>query len=863
MKASSSNNVQWPLARSIQQLNRYLLRTSALGVMALAPLAQPVLAQEEFNAIEEIEVTGIRGALREALETKRDASSVIDSVSAEDIGKFPDKNIGDALQRMPGVTVERSYGEVSGVTVRGTAPEHSLVMLNGQNVASTGWFDLAGVDRSFNFELLSAEQISGMDLYKSTEAHLNEGAIGGTVNLHTRKPLELDAWTIYGSVEAAKNSLADDPTANASALVSWKNDSESFGILAGVSYEQQNVVRQELENIGVGTNPGSEGDDNIGPWGMGSRLFEEERERTSVQLTAQLAPTDTIDITLDYFQFGTQSDIINHNYLAIPSLNGVINDDTKIVNNQGATTYGEVTAQTADNGLVPLFYNPLVRKPEITSDVLNLTFGFQGQGWSTNIVGGASSSKSRTEQVSTWWGAYDNPDLTHFNYDNSGPHEITPINTSYVTTPGLHALHQEMTFEEIKRDQDISYLQADFTIEASLGAISSFDLGIKAQSNDFEASRDVMNPNLESMLANNYTLSDFDGGLVSGLHSESARAGTLTAYTTVSENIFETSKNARTSAVITDPWAIEEDTSAFYTKANFEGESYRGNVGLRLVNTDVVSKGLVDGQPDQGTQDYNNFLPSANLVFDLTDDLLLRFATGSTLARPNYDQMKMATEINVNFQTADIGSPDLKPYRSDNYDIGLEWYFSEGSVLGGTLFQKNISDYIEQTEAIESLDGCGEECRVTRYRNVGTANVSGLEMQYQQELASGFGFLANYTYTDSVVNKANGDEARMQGVSDNAFNASVYFENNYLSARLAYNYRSEWEAVGLSADRINDAYAQWDASVIWHATDYLDLSLEGVNLTNEAITSYNEDYGFFMNANEFGARYYLGASVKF
>lgn len=850
------------LKLTIARINRAAFKYGAISSLALAGHSSMVLAQDEA-LLEEIEVTGIRGSLKQALDTKRQSNSVVDAVSAEDIGKFPDKNIGDALQRMPGVTVERSFGEVSGITVRGTAPEHSIVLLNGQSVASTGWFDLGGVNRSFNFELLSAEQISGMELYKSSEANLNEGAIGGTVDLHTRRPLEMDAWTLYGSIEGGKNELADDWTPSASGLVSWKNDAETFGVLAGFSFEEQNIVRQELESIGLSTNSGSNGDDNIGPWGFGSRLFEEERERTSLQFTAQFAPTDALGFALDYFEFGTQSDITNHNYLAIPSLNGVINDDTKVVNGKGATTYGDVTASNASNGLVPLFYNPLVRQPNIDSDVLNLSMDFEGNGWSTDVVVGQSTSSSRTEQVSTWWGAAGNAGITSFSYDNSGAHEIIPSTAGYVTDPSLHSFHQEMTFEEVKRDQEIQYLQADFNVETNLGAVSSIDLGLKLQSNNFEASKDVMNPVLANVLSQGFTLSDFNGGVVSGLHGETGRSGTLDSYATVDESIFDYSKSNRTAVVVQDPWEIDEESIAAYVKANFESDNYRGNIGLRVVETDVVSTGLIDNEPAKGTQQYTDFLPSANLVYDLTEDLLLRFAAGSTVARPNYDQMKMNTSINVNFATAEVGSPELKPYTSDNYDIGLEWYFVESSVLGATLFKKNISDYIEQTEAIESLAGCSDTCRVTRYRNVGTADVSGLEVQYQQDLGNGFGWLANYTYTDSEVNKANGDTAQVQGVSQNSFNASAYYENDMFSARVAYNYRDEWEGVGLSASVLNDPYDQWDASLVWHAMDNLDLSLEAVNILNETVTSTHADYDISMNSNEFGARYYLGASVKF
>ena len=170
--------------------------TSTLFSTPTTSYAQEVDAKDD---IETIEVRGIRRSLEASMNTKRFADGVVDAITAEDIGKFPDKNIGDALQRISGVTVDRQYGEVSGVTIRGTAPEQSRVLLNGQTVASTSWYDLGPATRTFNMELLSAEQVSAVEVFKTPEANIEEGALGGTVNLSTRKPLDLDKNTLMVS----------------------------------------------------------------------------------------------------------------------------------------------------------------------------------------------------------------------------------------------------------------------------------------------------------------------------------------------------------------------------------------------------------------------------------------------------------------------------------------------------------------------------------------------------------------------------------------------------------------------------------------------------------------------------------------
>ncbi len=294
---------------NLQQFKRSSLALCVTG--ALMGASSPVLAAEEQQAdenIEVIEVKGMRRSLEKSLNTKRFANSVVDAITAEDIGKFPDKNVGDALQRISGVTVDRQYGEVSGVTIRGTAPEQSRILLNGQSVANTSWYDLGPATRTFNMELLGAEQISAVEVYKTPEARIEEGALGGTVNLQTRKPLDLDANTYMISAEVARSSLYEENDPGGAFLGSWKDEDERFGILAAYSIEKLTSGRQVLESIGgyypyFGANEETGEEAAVGAWSIGSQAFRAERERTSAQLTLQFMPTDNLELTLDYFNF--------------------------------------------------------------------------------------------------------------------------------------------------------------------------------------------------------------------------------------------------------------------------------------------------------------------------------------------------------------------------------------------------------------------------------------------------------------------------------------------------------------------------------------------------------------------------------
>ncbi len=838
-----------------------------LGVCNSAYAADQEKAEVKEN-VEVIEVKGIRGSLTQALNSKRFSDSVLDSVSAEDIGKFPDKNIGDAMQRIPGVTVVRTYGEVSGVTVRGTAPEHSMVLLNGQNVASVGWFDLGGINRSFNFEMLASEQISGMDLYKSVEADVNEGAIGGTVNLKTRKPLDLDAGIVFASVEGEYHENSEEWNPAYSALGSWKTDDETFGILVAYSNEQSKVHRETLSSFGtpgVSTQTDDTGNTHSSYGAMSSILFDEDRDRSSTQVTMQFAPSDDLMLSVNYNLFKLDNDHINSAMFGIVGF-GTLDSNAITTNNAGVVTRA-TTNGAAGPGLAPLFNNTVLRTPKMQTDALNFSLEYTDDDWSLDIVAGSSNAEGRTKQSSTWWGDTDNAANAGYTYDVAGALEIIPTNPDYMSSHDNFNLFWEFTYIDYVRDNEIDYIQTDFDFQLDKGMFTTLEVGLKYQSQTFASRADYRDLDVSQGVSEGLTLADYNGGFATDLHSKEGRVGSLSAFPIANRGLWDYAEaNKATTTTTLSKFSIEEDITAAYIKANFEGEGFRGNVGLRYVDTDVLSKGSVDGEPSQGVKNYSNFLPSINIAADISEDLIFRFAAGSTVSRPDYDAMQMAETISVSFGTATVGSPDLEPYKADQYDIGLEWYFDDASILGATFFIKNISDYIETTSATESYEGCSDTCLVTRSRNVGTADVTGLELQAQHDFGNGFGLQGNYTYTDSEVTNSAGKTVPLNEVSKNSFNVSAYYDDDNFSARLAYNYRDEWmrNYNNSGSAAVNDAYNQLDASIIWHAMDNLDISVEAVNLTNEALVLHQPDFGNVTHSiDEFGTRYFLGASVKF
>lgn len=277
---------------------RYLLASASIGTLlfaASAAHAQTSTAAPAADTAEsEIVVTGIRGSLREAIDAKRDLSVIADVVTAEDVGKFPDKNVAEALQRVPGIVVNREFGEGERVSLRGTAPNLTKTLLNGHSVATADWFilDQVASTRSFNYLTLPAEIIGRLEVYKSPQADVEEGGVGGTINVITRNPLDLDPLTLSASAQAAYSDLSGKVDPQVSGLISWKNADETFGVLVGAIYQKRRTRRDGLEIFGYRSFPVGGGQNALVPTLIGSTMFEQDRERYGANVGIQFRPSD-------------------------------------------------------------------------------------------------------------------------------------------------------------------------------------------------------------------------------------------------------------------------------------------------------------------------------------------------------------------------------------------------------------------------------------------------------------------------------------------------------------------------------------------------------------------------------------------
>ncbi len=890
--------MSYQLARAIKAIHKPAIVYSSVGAMALfGTLAQAQEAGE--RVIEEVVVTAsIRGSLRQSLDIKRNATGIVDAVSAEDVGKFPDSDVGEALGRVPGISIARQFGQGSSVSIRGASPQMTLTQLNGQNIASTGWFDQQNVDRSFNYSMLPSQLIAGMEVFKSSQADLNEGGIGGTVIVKTRKALELDANTAYLNLKAVKGSVSEDTEPELSGLYSWKNDDETFGILAAVSQEDRDYVRRGTES-------------DYRWWGdVAPTTFTQERERTAINVNMQWAPTDNFSMDFDYMSMSLTGDNTNTSlYLFTQSPAGEDSWSCSQTNAAGLCTKSEIP-EAVRGDLAPgwasgslgteTFIQTWGRTAEMSSDSFDLSADFRGEGFtvtgsigSTEADGGTDLTlnfqhfPSLGDPMSLWAGSIDATGK-EIKINPTADPSMTLADYASTAAPQTWAVGKgPNTDEEV-------YAQIDVEFDLEWGAINSFKTGFRWTEHEVERS-------------------DYDG-VIDGtaVPTSSLYSGTYE----VGSNGFKTPEpdlSAMVSAVKRDnlSWTearsgysfLEEENIAAYGMFNFEVENIRGNFGLRYVSTDATrSQYALDGTAGTGVNngfsnsltkydsDYSDVLPSVNIVADLSDNLVLRFSASQALSRVNYQDMVAVfagyADDRVGNETVSLGSEGLLPLKSNQSDLSLEYYYGEGNMVSATYFIKSINNFIVtdiqtgQSIGIED-PAAGDVWTVQELKNSGGAEIEGIELQIVHGFDNGFGIAANYTYSNAdAPAEAFADQIGIfSESSENTYNVVGYWENAQYSARAAYNYRSKYlirEGAFWYGDRWHDDYGTLDLSFGWAPTDKINVSLEITNLLEEDSVQYGAASadrsdvikgplleGFPAWSFEGETKYQLGVSYKF
>jgi len=909
--------------RTSNKIQLSILAGSFFLAMLLYPAAAS--AQDEGNnlddnaAIEEIVVTGIRGSQMRALDAKRNSSSIMDAVAAEDLGKFPDQNISEALQRVPGVTIARKDGEGQFITVRGMGPEHNTVLLNGRVLATEN------DGREFSFDIIAAEAIVGAEIFKTPTASMLEGGIGSTVNLKTARPLDYSGFKAVASAKALYDDASEQSTPQFTGFISNTFNNGQFGILGSFTYHEREFRTERAYTDGFEANRDLDFDNDGTPELTGvsfpsyytQDVDESTRERKGGTLALQWEASNNLLLTLDglYSKLDVDSNTRAIAWSVGPDL---VTDATVNANN---TVDYFMTAPGARPTEFVTFSRPRFAETRqigfnvewFPSDRLAVVFD----------VSDSEATDTITGEQTYFVGYFENPDRELiFNmgsgddlptYSNIGDlSDLSLVKPTWFTLEG-----RDITDEASQASVDLEY---DF---GDMGVLTSIQAGMNFS--DRKKSKDVAKtPSNIQCIYCSWTGHEYDGFMPTGITSMFDASGFLSGETGGQVQAWPTWDEASLMAFmlsdaglagIRDPdlrdqaiadlaanggvgvqpvpgtsGSIEEETFGGFVQLNFEGDigsrSWSGNLGVRYAQTDTLSRGtaqtIVSLDPVPGTNEvnvtfsepvpvqergsYDVWLPTSNFRLDVTDDLVWRVAVGKTITRPTLSHLLLDIDYNVRPTERNVrsGNPGLRPMLAWNYDTSLSWYIDEVSYLSVALFYKDLTDKWErQTEIIQIQ---GFDFFSNTPVNLASGDVTGFELAAQYSFSrlpspfDGLGFQANYT---DVTQTTDGEELDQESTS---YNLIAFYEKGRVQARIAYNYRDGYTA-SLAANRgqpkmIGD-YGQWDASASYDIGDRLTVFAEALNLTNERSLESSIFKERLIELKDTGRRFSIGARMVF
>lgn len=821
--------------------------------------AEVVAEQEAAGPMTSVVVTGVRRAAQSAQNIKKNADEVIDSIVAEEAGKFPDKNVAEILGRVTGVQILRSGGEASSVIVRGLPGLTTL--LNGREVYTSNGRNLYLAD-------IPTTMLKRIDVYKTQSAEMVEGGTAGVIDVRTARPFDAVGFegSLTARVEDRDKSNTRDPQVSGMVSNRWKTAYGDFGALFGLSY-QLGRYHDEVAWNSPPSNTITSDPTITGPFDLGHTNARGDRTRYAGNWAFQWRPSNTLELYAE--GWSTRIDHDMERQFMISSLGW--NADSKYTLFPGTKQVDTVTSNSSP------FTLSSNQTPQDDSENHQAAVGGR---WNAT-----PSLKVTSEFVRTYSKWKQEMPIMEM---NAHPTTITASSYkdggAYYNYPGYNMLDpnnytlgafidnwsssrgssndwrgdvtwnagDEHFFREFSGGVRLAKRKASYQHEslnflpapASLPAVSSLP-GLTCPS---------------MPLANDYGMNRW---LVI---CEKYQHANIDAWRKL---------YGRDGKTAPDPYSLytnSEDTTAFYGKTRFGFDAgpvpIDGTLGVRFVKTvlDVNGFSDVNGVPLPVNRNVSDtdVLPNLTVKANLTDKLIARFVAGKAIQRPAFGDFNPGVSLGATPDGLGIyggagGNPDLKPVIGKNADLTLEWYFAPTGSLTATVFKHKFENYIIRSLALETIDG--KQYRMDRPRNVNKGQLEGVEFGYRQFFdflpgwLGGFGMEANYTYLKGHLVDG-GKEVPFAGLSKNSYNIVGLYERGAWSARLAYNWRSKFvdtfnyrtlaAPVG-PLDLIVDPIKTADASISYRVTDKLGFTLDVENLLDR---TYHDYHGIASNPRD-------------
>lgn len=884
------------------------------GASAQTAPAEETTAQDSAADEQDIIVTGFRESLRQALIQKRDGDRVQEVLSSEDLGKLPEASIAESLARLPGITTNRDRGNGTQISIRGLGPNLVNTLLNGREIVS------AEASRNIRYEQFPAELLNGAFIFKSPTAAQVEGAIAGQVDLRTVKPLDTSGGSrlvvnLRGGFSDEADKVQDaDPFGYIASISYIGRLTDNLGIAIGYSGRRQAVATTRT-NIFRYTNSfadldgDGQGNDNI-PFGFEALARGGDDIRHGGLAAIQWQPSDAIEINADFLYSHVSFDETQRGFRVegLPFGNvqsGVVTDNGYVT---GITTtvfpgnegFGQVV-----RGVNELFFF----EDDLYAGGLNARYS--ANGWTVR-ADAAYSTTHRDQQFLTLrtqpFGAV--PTTRFQSFAGRVPEMDISLD---LTDPDIYRIADFQIPENgggapIVNDELIS---GTLDIERELGGLfRSIAVGARYtdRSKDYTQRTQFgfIDPAARTPIPGDLLNQPFYfGGDYFGLPGVSS-----IRIEEAVERLFGPINPTTSFFDQRSSWVVTEKTYAGYAQLNIDGDLFglpvTGNAGVRVIRTETLSSSTrIDQtqQPNPDTPDpddtivvttqspvaienrFTDWLPNINLNFKLTEQLQLRLGASRAVARAPLDDLNAGFGVfTFGAPSAFGGNPFLEPFRANQLDASLEWYFDRDSAITIAGFYKDLDTYIVQQVTISMVpDPTGGPDPVEQsFRqpvNGSGGYIRGFEVLFQKAFTflpsplDGFGVYANYSYTDSNISVEEDDNAigalGLPGLSKHVVNGVLYYSKAGFEGRVGYRYRDSYVTELGDTDRIlftaPEGVVDFQLSYEFPDTTPiggLQLTFQANNVTNEPFETYYGDRDLQGRYEKFGARYMFGIGFE-
>jgi iron complex outermembrane recepter protein len=934
---------------------RSLLTSSALSdrYRAFIRLAQaqtseqPAAAPPPDEGIQEVVVTGLRQSLLNSMTIKRDSLGIVDAISPEDIGKLPDSNLAESLQRITGVSIDRSGGEGAFVTVRGFGPEFNTVLLNGRQIATpTDPAQASG--RAFSFDTLASELISGVEVFKSSVAHLQSGGVGSAINIKTAQPFDYSGFKVFASGDVNYDENSEESSPDAAFLISDTFADGRFGVLASGSYQRRKDRLNQAQTDGWiinGGTPSAQINGGAGvaatdtnpqanlfvPQNFDSKVTFEDRKRVGGTLVLQYKASDDLTLTADtlYSRFTNTTDARSYGHWFTPSnLTNVTTDAN-----------GTATDLTQGVGMASDFHDKAFdKKTRLMATGLNAAWNLSDR-ITLNLDGSYSRAKEDPNGgAESELALLGYPGQT-IRYQSDGA--ILPFTSGFVMPAsganagvvggGQPLFEHVMLFRGYGVDDKVGQLRADMEIKGDNPTAGLASLRVGALFSNDEKDTELFSNDggtgcatcgYNNPAPGNVPIGVFNtgGGFLSGV-SGSGRLPTQWV-TFDGQSLFSAITQEQQAGAPGFTFAppkvndslVKERVYGGYLETVFAGTFFgtpvSSVVGVRFENTQSDVSGLATnftslirlandatqyGVQTSGTSTlsssnhYTDILPNLSFKWDLREDITARFAASQTMTRPTLEQLSPVTTLVTlrpgNFAAAS-GTPDLKPFRSNNLDVSVEYYYGHSSFVSLGSYYKNVNNFIvlnqttgvvnnsAGTPLLDPASNLPAQFTITAPTNGESAVVYGFEAGVQHSFGdTGFGVQLNGTlaHSDKELDATDlTNKFALTGLSNSA-NGVLFYDKDKFEARTAVNWREKFlqylsppplNGAGQAVTQVRGRY-QVDASATYHINPSFGVFVEGVNLTNENVLKYAYYQNQFLYAEDSGRRFKIGVRARF